>query len=379
MHSSFRRLGKRTAWLLSSVAVLGLVLSGSAFAASHAAKPTAKAQKLTTVKIQLNWEKNVEFSGLWIADHFGWLKKAGFKIDATAWANGIDPEGTTMGCYQTGSTLCVGFDDSAAVAIARAAGEDLKAIWVGSQKTPFGLATCAVTGNKKIDAKCKSKTHKNITKPKQLKGLTIGYQSHELYVLEVMLATAHLGLKDVKLVDVVYNTDTLISGTVDAYEAFDNNEPIAWKLQGVHVNTIPAYQYGMKDFYADAMFAPSSELKAHASQMKSFVRIVDKGWKWAMHNSKAAADIVEQHYFKYCTPTCAFNVKQQRLEAGLFASIFSRDNKGRISGQMSLSRWKGIIHVLRTSPATLGGGPILTKNISAAQAYTNNFAPPPSK
>lgn len=52
MHSSFRRLGKRTAWLLSSVAVLGLVLSGSALAATHAVQPAAKTNKtMTTVDV----------------------------------------------------------------------------------------------------------------------------------------------------------------------------------------------------------------------------------------------------------------------------------------------------------------------------------------
>src|SRR5689334_9818245 len=100
MHSRFWRLGKRTAWLLSSVAVLALVLSGSAFAAAHAVKPASKAQKLTTVSVQLNWLTNVEFSGLWVADHLGWFKKAGLKLKATGWSNGINPEDVTSACYQ---------------------------------------------------------------------------------------------------------------------------------------------------------------------------------------------------------------------------------------------------------------------------------------
>ena len=55
MHSRFWRLGKRTAWLLSAVAVLALVLSGSAFAAAHAVNLLPRPQKLTTVSVQLNW------------------------------------------------------------------------------------------------------------------------------------------------------------------------------------------------------------------------------------------------------------------------------------------------------------------------------------
>lgn len=377
---SFRR--SRAAWLFSVLMALIFVVAGCATTGSPQGAPApSKAHKhMTKVFVQLNWLSNVEFSGLWVADHKGWFKKAGFKFTFKSWSNGIDPEGTTAACYQGGGKLCFGFDDSAAVAIARDNGDKLKAIWVGSQKTPFGFATCKVpkTGTNK---KCKSNTGKNITKPSQWAKyhLKIGYQSHELYVPEIMLGKVHKSLSDVTPKTVQFDTSALTTGAVDAFLVFINNEPIALKLQGVKTNVIPAYKWGMQDFYADTMFAPDAELAHHSKKVAKFVSLVDKGWKYAMHHYKSVAHMVVKNYFptEFGVPS---NKKQQVLEEKKFATTLSRDSKGRISGRMTLKRWKGIIHILATYPGDLGGKPILHNPLpSAKKTFTDKFAPPPAK
>lgn len=372
MEDRFRRVGRRPALLLSSVALFAVVLAGcGTTAAPQGSAPASNAHKaMTTVSIQLNWLTNVEFSGLWIADHFGWFHSAGFKLKAKAWSNGISPEETTASCWQGShsdmSKLCLGFDDSSAVPIARAAGNKLVAIWTGSQKTPFGFMTCRVPSTK-----CKSNTHKNITSPKQWKGLKIGYQSHELYVPEIMLGSVGQNLGQVTPVTVQFDTSQLTSGAVDAYLVFVNNEPIAMQLAGIPVNVIPAYKFGMGAFYADTMFAPGAEVHSRSAQLKTFVRLVDRGWKWAMAHPTKAADIVEKNYFKLAGAR-----KQQQIEEGQFAKTLSRQG-GKVDGQMTLARWKRIITILRHSKADINGGTILSRKISASSCFTNKFAPKP--
>jgi ABC-type nitrate/sulfonate/bicarbonate transport system substrate-binding protein len=360
--------------LILSVA---MVLAGCSTAASPEAAPVKApthkgAHKLTPVYVQLNWLTNVEFSGLWVADHLGWFRKAGLVLKAHPWSNGINPEEVTSSCWAGHNGYCIGFDDSAAVAIARAAGNDVKAIWVGSQKTPFGFITCKVTGNPKIDSRCKSRMHKNITSPRQWKGLRIGYQSHELYVPEVMLGSVGLSLKDVVPVVVQFDTSVLTNGTVDAYLVFINNEPISLELKGVRVNVIPAYKYGMGAFYADTMFAPDSEIKAHPAFIRTFVHLVDKGWKYALAHWKSTADMIVKYYFKseFGAPV---NRRQQELELKKFATTLARDPSGHWSGCMTLARWKQIVHILTTYPADLSGKPVISHPINARDAFTNAF------
>lgn len=372
----------RTTWLFSAGMAAIFVFAGCGAAGSPQgsappARHLTKRDGRVKVFVQLNWLSNVEFSGLWVADHMGWFRNNGFDFTYRAWSNGIDPEGTTASCYQGGGKLCFGFDDSAAVAIARDNGNLLKAVWVGSQKTPFGFATCAVPQNPK--APCKSNTGKNITSPKQWKNLKIGYQSHELYVPQIMLAKAGLNLGKVKPTIVQFDTSALTSGAVDAFLVFVNNEPLALKLQGVKVNVISAYKWGMQDFYADTMFAPAAEISSRRALVKKFVGLVDRGWKYAMRNPKKVADMVQKYYFptEFGAPS---SKKQQELEEGVFAKTLSRDASGKISGQMTLARWKGIIKVLATYPADLGGKPILHKPLpKASDTFTNSFVPPPAK
>jgi hypothetical protein len=42
---------------------------------------------------------------------------------------------------------------------------------------------------------------------------------------------------------------------------------------------------------------------------------------------------------------------------------------------MTLQRWQQIVHLLRTYPANLGGGPLITHPVSASSLFTNQFAP----
>jgi ABC-type nitrate/sulfonate/bicarbonate transport system substrate-binding protein len=369
--SSFRRFA---VLVTTSVAISGMLLSGCGGSSNG-----GHHKKMTTVFVQLNWLPNVEFSGLWVADHMGWFKRAGFNLTYKPFANGISPEQATTACWKEGTKLCFGFDDSAAVAINDDQGAGLKAVWVGSQKTPFGFVTCAVPANPKEP--CTSNSGKNITSPAQWKNLKIGYQSDELYVPEIMLGSVGLSLSDVKPTVVEYNPAILTNGGVDAFLVFINNEPISMGLQGIKLNVIPAYKFGMRDFYADAMFAPDAELTSHAAQVKTFVHLVDKGWKYAMRNSTTVADMVAKYYFPANGTSASTNRKQQELEEKQFATMLSRNANGQISGQMTLGRWKRIEQILGTSSGNLGGGPLLQNKPwpKPSSLFTNEFAPPPSK
>ena len=372
------------------------VFAGCGTSAGEGAAPPAKhfTGNMTTVHVDLNWLSNVEFSGIWVAMQKGWFAQNGLKIKGICGTHASfnagcvrpfdytnTPESMNDNCVRTTGSLCIGFDDSSAVAIARQAGQLLKAVWVGSQKTPFGFMTCYVPPSGKPQKHCKSNSGRNITSVKQWKGLKIGYQADELYVPEIMLGNHGMSLSQVTPVKVTFDPTLLQDGTVDAYLVFVNNEPIQLHLEHVKTNVIPAYKNGMGAFYADAMFMPDSQMGRYNKQIATFVRLVDKGWKWAMHHPTATAKLVIKHYF---TSAAAGGgpkgLKQQELEIAQFASTLSRNGAGKVDGRMTLGRWKTIIKDLSTYPGSMGGQPILRKGaVKAKDCFTNKFAPAASK
>ncbi|HEV3310775.1 MAG TPA: ABC transporter substrate-binding protein [Chloroflexota bacterium] len=387
----------RTTWIFSAFLVCTFVLAGSGVAgAAAASRQHARTHvAMTTVHVDLNWLSNVEFSGLWTALNKGWFAKAHLKIsglcsNTSAFNAGCvrpfdfsnTPEALNDNCVHAGGSLCIGFDDSSAIPIARQAGQLLTGVWVGSQKTPFGFMTCYVPKKPAVNKGCKSNHGKNITSVKQWKGLRIGYQADELYVPEIMLGHSHLSLSNVKPVEVKFDPTLLQSGFVDAYLVFVNNEPIQLKLEHptVKTNVIPAYSNGMGAFYADTMWVADSQMSKYKNQIKTFVHLVDQGWKYAMHNPTPTAKMVIKHYFT--DPSSGGGpggLKQQELEIAQFAKTLSRDPAGKVDGRMTLTRWKAILHALKTYPGNLGGHPIITTNINPTDCFTNQFAPAAAK
>lgn len=383
----------RTTWLFSSLLVAVIVLAGAGIALHQSnqaqADVVAHKVKMTNVHVDLNWLPNTEFSGLWVGLHKGWFKQAHLNLGMGIVGNqdpGVrpydfsnTPEFENDQCLHHGGELCIGVDDSSAIPIARQAGQKVTGIWAGSQKTPFGFMTCFVPKKPKVNKKCKSNTGKNITSPKQWKGLKIGYQQDELYVPEIMLGSVGLSLSDVKPEQVNFTTTDLTTGQTDAHLVFVNNEPITLGLQGVKTNVIPAYKYGMGAFYADVMFANDSQMSKYGKALKAFVRVVDRGWKYAMHHPTASADMIVKHYFTKANDGGSSQKKQQEIEIGQFAKTLSRDSAGKIDGRMTSSRWKTIVHDLKTYPGSLGGNPIITANIKAGDCFTDKYAPPGAK
>jgi len=389
----FHRL--RAGWLFTVLVAAVFVFAGwgRPDLARGSATPAARHMALTEVHVDLNWLPNVEFAGIWVGIDKGWFTKAGLDLPGITSGLGAGvryydysntPEAENDLCSKQANILCIGDDDSSAIPIARQAGQMITGIWAGSQKTPFGFMTCWVPPKGKYK-KCVSDNkvaakHKNITSPKQWKGLRIGYQQDELYVPALMLGSVGLNLSDVTLVPVGFSTSGLTSGKLeDAHLVFVNNEPITLGLQGVKTNVISAYKYGMGAFYADTMFADDSEMSTYNSQIENFVHVVDRGWKYAMHHPAWAATMIVHKFFTTANGGGPSQVKQQKIEIGQFASTLSRDGAGKIDGQMTLARWKTIVHDLSTYPGNEGGQPIVTADIDPTSCFTDKYAPPGSK
>lgn len=316
----------------------------NAEASRHAGRA---ARALTDVHFILNWLPNVEFSGLWMAQKFGWWARNGIKISYTPWSQSVHPEIDVPA--RGGDTF--GFQAGAAIAIGRAQGEPITALYTDTQRSVFGLTVL-------------SKSH--ITNLRQLKGKRVGYQSHELYVPQTMLACVGLKPSDWTAVPVGFNIVQLTAGRVDAYLTFVTNEPIGLNMQHIANYTFPAYKYCYHS-YDDVLFTYNGLINSQPGLVRKVTSIVARAFRWAHNHPVPTAQYVTRTTFTAPPAKARQNFIQQRLEMQAFTP-FSRDARGRFSGLMTTAYWRDNINTLfrygliksRPNPATI---------------YTNRFNP----
>lgn len=315
-----------------------------------AAKSQKKSTKsLTTVTFLLNWLPNVEFAGLWIAQKYGWWAKAGLKLNYVPYSQSSHPE--TDVPARGGTTF--GFQAGAAIAIAKAHGVPIQALYTDTQRSVFGLTVL---------------NSSHINKITDLKGKKVGYQPHELYVPETMLASAGLKPTQWKPTPVLFDTAPLTQHQVDAFLTFLTNEPINLRLAGVNVHSFSAAANGYH-FYDDVLFTYLGLINKNSGLVKKVVTNVAKGFQYAHTHTDFAARLTVSCCFHSLGTgeTASKHLEQQILEMRKF-SKFSRNSKGQFTGLMTRSYWQDSINTLYKYKE------IKTKP-SAAAIYTNRFNP----
>lgn len=301
-------------------------------------RPSA-AKSMTNVTISLNWLKNVEFGGLWVAQQKGWWAQGGLNVTADPYAS-TDP--TLL--VGTGKDM-FGFQDGASLIIARSKGIPVKAVWASVQKSPFAFITMPGSG---------------ITSVKGFKGKRIGYQAHQRYVLETMLNHAGLTMKDVQPVVVGFDPTLLVAGKIDAYLAFLTNEPIELQQKDhLKVNIIPASDYGY-DFYSDVLFTTDSLIKSNPGLVRQVVAIMDRGWKYALSHSSETAHIV--------VPKLDNNDSVSQQEAEMKALTPLASAYGAPVGTMTTSRWRDGVSILLKYKE-------IDASLPTSAVYTTRFLP----
>jgi ABC-type nitrate/sulfonate/bicarbonate transport system substrate-binding protein len=302
--------------MLRRLALLALMAVGLVFAPQPRASHAAGAG----VSIALNWIKNVEFAGIWIAQEHGWWSQAGLTVNTRGYDFNNDP--TLL--VGTGKYM-FGFQDGASLDIARARGVPVKAIWASDQRSPFAFITMP---------------NSHITTVQGFRGKRIGYQAHERYVLDAMLAKVGMTEADVKPVVVQFDPTVLVAGKVDAYLAYLTNEPIELQQKyHVKVNIIKASDYGY-DFYNDVLFTTDSMIAQHPDVVRKVVQIIDRGWKYAIQNPDDAA--------KYVVTTAKLDTQdslsQQLAEMKALGALATAPNAS--IGSMTSQRWQNGIKLL---------------------------------
>jgi NitT/TauT family transport system substrate-binding protein len=344
---------RATVGAVTSIVALSMIFGVWTGTQARTVSPS-HAKAMTNVNFILNWQPNVEFAGLWVAQQKGWWKQAGINLKYKPWAPGVFPE--TDVPAQGGDTF--GFQSGAAIAIAASKGVPIRAVYSDTQKSVFGLTVLKKSG---------------ITSLSQLKGKRIGYQSQEFYVPSTMMScqpNPGLSDSDWKPVQVGFDTTQLTSGNVDAYLTFITNEPIALSMQGIPTTTFHAADHCFH-FYDDVMFTTTGLISKDPALVRKVTSVAARGFQWAHSHPQQAARLTVAHFFTAGMAgkgvSAKDNLTQQIRELQAFTQ-FSQTGKNKFAGTMKTSQWQASINTLYKYKE-------ITKKPNASTIYTNQFNP----
>ena len=257
---------------------LGAASAVLAIAAGGAPAPAlAQGKAITKITFSLDFIPLGRHAPWYAAVAEGFYKKAG--LDVTI----VPSHGTaqTIQAIESG-TVQIGFTDVPSLALARANGAKLKMVAVNYEKAPYAIFSLA--------------NGANVTKAKQLEGLTLGSGAGSFTpkVIRGFMAQHGLDPKTLKISNVAPSAraSALLTGKVPSIEFFVMAQPGltgAAKAKGTELRTYLLADHGLK-LYSNGIVTTEAYLAKNPDVVKRFVRASLLGWQFALRHPKKAAE-----------------------------------------------------------------------------------------
>jgi ABC-type nitrate/sulfonate/bicarbonate transport system substrate-binding protein len=291
------RVGYRAKAAGKSVGVIGAVLALFVAAAllagcSQSAGDGGAAQSAGGAKaaLQLVFIKNVQFAGSFFADSKGYWRDRHLRVNLLSGG----PNLTVEPVVESGRAL-VGITHTAQAVKAIDNGADIKIIAAGFQKNPFVLI---------------SRASAPIKNPRQLAGKKIGVQALDLPVFTAFLAANKVDPATFTIVPLQSDPTPLVTGELDGIMGFYSNEPNFLRIKGVEPYTMRLDDFGYP-LMEEAYIVKQSSLDdpVTRAQIVALMRGESLGWRDALANPDAAADLAVNRYGK----DLGLDMNQQRM------------------------------------------------------------------
>jgi len=245
--------------------VISILVLGGFVAPSHA----SRAAKLTTVKVVMGFNPNVQFAPFYAAVQLGYYKAAGLNV---SFNYATEPDALRL--LAEGS---IDFVDSGGDEVLAAGASGLSVKYVLTQYSRFPAALFFLKSS-------------NIKKVKDLRGTTIGVPAEtgaSYYGLLALLGEGHVPLSSVKIEPINYNQVAEVAAhKVDAAMGYAPNEPVELRHLGKRVGEFDVYRWA--DIAGAGVATSDSLISKDPKLVRAFVQATLRGMRWTIsHPGKA--------------------------------------------------------------------------------------------
>jgi ABC-type nitrate/sulfonate/bicarbonate transport system substrate-binding protein len=259
---------------------LGITAGGLAFSSTMLATGrSAEAADLGKIAYQLSWIKNFQFAGEYVADYKKYYQQAGVEVDLLAGG----PTLTVDPVIASGKAL-IGQSAPDNTANANNKGAGLKIIGAAYQKSPY----CMI-----------SLTKTPLKTPQDMIGKKIGIQSANLLLWRAFLKINKIDYASINTVPVQFDFSPLVSGEVDGFFGYSNDDVIHLRSEGQDVFYFLFADYGYKLITATyTVKADSLTDKAKRAQIIAFMKGDILGWQDVVKDPALGAKLTVDVYGK---------------------------------------------------------------------------------
>jgi ABC-type nitrate/sulfonate/bicarbonate transport system substrate-binding protein len=271
-------LDRRTFLRRSALAGAGLVavgplgaLVGCSSDGDSSGTTAAGGSGLGTMRQQLGWIKDVQFSGDYLAETKGYWTDQGLEVITDAGGPNIASIPTVVG----GKALVTqGNPDAVGSAIAEGAALSI----IGSK---FQISPYALT----------SPESSPITTPQEMVGRTIGVQPNNDMVWDAFLRINDIDPSSVEKIVAGFDPTPLANGEVDGWLSFITDEPVTLAAAGFANVVMPFSDFGF-DTIANCLVVRSDSLQGESrAQLVAFLHGLIRGWQDAIADPDEAVAV----------------------------------------------------------------------------------------
>ncbi len=311
---------------------------------------TAKGpQKLTTIKLALDWTPNTNHTGIYVAKAKHWYEQQGIDLQLLPYSSNVTPD-----TLVSSGKADVGISSTESIVADAAANQPVVSIAAILQHNTSALVTLKSSG---------------ITRPSQLDGKIYGGFGATYESAVVGAIIQHNGGKGV-FKNVTLNVDAmqaLQSKRVDFAWVFEGWEVIQAERQGTQLNVFPIIDYGVADYYTPNIITSPTEMKQKPDLLRRFMAATTRGYEYARtHVQESAQDLIDVAP-KGTFPDTGLVVASQQFLSPRYA------DSGRKWGLQDAAAWHGYPEFILNTGGVQDASGKTVKSLNLDAMYTNQF------